>query len=112
MTAISIDFSGTSPVSGYGINVPLTYTDAYASFGVRCIVGGDIPNNWGSLDPIRVDATGRGGPSILNAPHPCGVAARHVIGQMLPDVVLGLPRTGHPRRHAGQRARRACGIRR
>ncbi len=83
---ISIDFSGTSPVSGYGINVPLTYTDAYASFGVRCIVGGDIPNNWGSLDPIRVDAPAG---SILNAPHPCGVAARHVIGQMLPDVVLG-----------------------
>ena len=27
--------------------------------------------------------------SILNAPHPCAVTARHVIGQMLPDVVLG-----------------------
>ncbi|MEQ8750299.1 MAG: hydantoinase B/oxoprolinase family protein, partial [Amphiplicatus sp.] len=27
--------------------------------------------------------------SILNAPRPCAVSARHVIGQMLPDVVLG-----------------------
>ena len=35
---ISIDFSGTSPRSSKGINVPLNYTDAYASFGVRCLV--------------------------------------------------------------------------
>jgi len=27
--------------------------------------------------------------SILNAPPPCAVATRHVIGQMLPDVMLG-----------------------
>lgn len=83
---IDVDFEGTSSVSRYGINVPVTYTEAYASFGVRCLVGGAIPNNRGSLEPVRVTAP-RG--SILNAPHPCAVAARHVIGQMLPDVVLG-----------------------
>jgi N-methylhydantoinase B len=27
--------------------------------------------------------------SILNAPRPCAVTARHVVGQMLPDVVFG-----------------------
>jgi len=83
---IAIDFSGTSPVSSYGINVPLTYTQAYASFGVRCIVGSDIPNNAGSLAPIVVTAPEG---SIVNAPPPCAVSARHIIGQMLPDVVLG-----------------------
>ncbi|MCP5149528.1 MAG: hydantoinase B/oxoprolinase family protein [Ectothiorhodospiraceae bacterium] len=83
---IDVDFDGTSPVSSYGINVPLTYTQAYASFGVRCVVGPTVPNNAGSLSAVRVTAP-RG--SILNAPHPCAVAARHVIGQMLPDVVLG-----------------------
>jgi N-methylhydantoinase B len=83
---IAIDFTGSSPVSTYGINVPLTYTQAYASFGVRCIVGSDVPNNAGSLAPIVVSAP-KG--SILNAPPPCAVSARHVIGQMLPDVVLG-----------------------
>lgn len=83
---ITVDFDGTSGVSGYGINVPLTYTQAYASFGVRCIVGGQIPNNHGSLQPVHVSAPEG---SILNAPHPCAVAARHVVGQMLPDVVLG-----------------------
>ncbi len=85
-SGIDIDFDGTSGVSRYGINVPISYTEAYASFGVRCLVGGSIPNNRGSLDPVRVTAP-QG--SILNAPHPCAVAARHVIGQMLPDVVFG-----------------------
>ncbi len=83
---IEVDFAGTSPVSTYGINVPLTYTQAYASFGVRCVVGPKIPNNAGSLSAVRVTAPEG---CVLNAPHPCAVTARHVIGQMLPDVVLG-----------------------
>ncbi len=83
---IRIDFDGTSPMSSRGINVPLTYTRAYASFGVRCVVGSEVPNNAGSLSTISVGAPSG---SILNAPPPAAVAARHAIGQMLPDVVLG-----------------------
>ena len=83
---IDVDFSGTSPVSPFGINVPITYTQAYASFGVRCVVGSRVPNNAGSLAPVRVTAPEG---CILNAPRPCAVSVRHVIGQMLPDVVLG-----------------------
>jgi len=83
---IGVDFEGTSAVSPFGINVPLSYTQAYASFGVRCVIASAIPNNAGSLDPIRVSAPGG---CILNAPRPHAVAVRHVIGQMLPDVVLG-----------------------
>ena len=83
---IDVDFDGTSPVCAHGINVPLTYTQAYASFGVRCVVGNDVPNNAGSLGVVRVTAPAG---SILNAPRPAAVSARHAIGQMLPDVVLG-----------------------
>ncbi len=83
---IDIDFTGTSGISEYGINVPVTYTEAYASFGVRCVVGSTIPNNSGSLGPVRVTAPEG---SLLNAPFPCAVAARHAVGQMLPDVMLG-----------------------
>ena len=83
---INVTFDGTSKVSGHGINVPLTYTQAYASFGVRCVIGNDIPNNAGSLGVVRVTAPEG---SILNAPRPAAVSARHAIGQMLPDVVLG-----------------------
>ena len=85
-SGIDVDFSGTSPVCGHGINVLLTYTQAYASFGVRCVVGNDVPNNAGSLGVVRVTAPEG---CILNAPRPAAVSARHVIGQMLPDVVLG-----------------------
>ncbi len=83
---IDVDFAGTSPISPFGINVPITYTQAYASFGIRCLVGPGVPNNAGSLAPIRVTAPEG---CILNAPRPCAVSTRHVVGQMLPDVVLG-----------------------
>ncbi|MDA1075129.1 MAG: hydantoinase B/oxoprolinase family protein [Proteobacteria bacterium] len=81
-----VDFAGSSAASGFGVNVPLAYTEAYASFGVRCIVGNDIPNNAGSLSTVKVTAPAG---CILNAIPPSAVSARHAIGQMLPDVVLG-----------------------
>ena len=83
---IDVDFDGTSATCAHGINVPLTYTQAYASFGARCVIGNDIPNNAGSLGVIRVTAPEG---CILNAQRPAAVSARHAIGQMLPDVVLG-----------------------
>ena len=83
---IEVDFAGTSPVCEHGVNVPLTYTQAYASFGVRCVIGNDVPNNAGSLGVVRVTAPEG---CILNAPRPAAVSARHAVGQMLPDVVLG-----------------------
>ncbi len=83
---IGVNWSGTSGTSSHGINVPLTYAQAYTSFGVRCVIGNDIPNNAGSLGVVQVTAPAG---CILNAPRPSAVSARHAIGQMLPDVVLG-----------------------
>src|SRR5258708_38473551 len=62
------------------------YTEAYGSLGVKCIVAPKVPNNEGSLSVIRVTAPED---SILNARKPAPVAARHVTGQMLPDVMFG-----------------------
>ena len=83
---IHVDYTGTSPVSSHGINVVLNYTKAYTCFGVKCAVAPDIPNNYGSLLPITFSAPEG---CILNAPRPCAVAARHIIGHLLPDTVLG-----------------------
>ena len=83
---IHVDYTGTSPVSSHGINVVLNYTKAYTCFGVKCAVAPDIPNNYGSLLPITFSAPEG---CILNAPRPCAVAARHMIGHLLPDTVLG-----------------------
>lgn len=85
-SGIDVDFTGTGPQSQWGINVPMNYTDAYTSFGVRCIVGPSIPNNAGSLEVVRVSAPEG---CILNAAHPAAVNVRHVIGQMLPDTIFG-----------------------
>ena len=83
---ILVDFTGSSGVSEFGINCPLCYTEAYTSFGVKCVVGAAIPNNAGTLDAIRVTAPEN---TIVNALHPCAVVARASIGHMLPDVVFG-----------------------
>ena len=83
---IHVDYDGTSPMSRYGVNVPMAYTTAYTSFGLGCAIAPGVPNNAGSLSAFRVTAPVR---SILNAPYPAAVCARHLIGQQLPDVVFG-----------------------
>jgi N-methylhydantoinase B len=92
---VLVDFAGTSASIARGINVPKAYTDAYTSFGIRCLVGANVPNNSGSLAPIRVVAPED---SIVNALPPAAVAARAAIGQMLPDLVFGALRQARPDR--------------
>ena len=83
---IAVDYEGTSNMSRYGVNVPITYTAAYTCFGLSCALALEVPNNAGSLAPYRVSAPEG---SILNALYPAAVSVRHIIGQMLPDVVFG-----------------------
>ena len=84
--AIEVDFAGTSGLSQRGINVPPAYTRAYACFGIKVVVAPEIPNNWASLAPFRM-VIPEG--CILNAPRPYPVSVRHVIGHLLPDLVMG-----------------------
>lgn len=83
---IAIDYGGTSPVSRYGINCPMCYTDAYTSFGVKCLVAPHLRNNAAVLARVRITAPDN---CIVNAPYPAPVTARAVLGQMLPDAVFG-----------------------
>ena len=83
---VLLDFTGTAGCTNKGINVPLNYAAAYSVFALRCLIGPDIPNNAGSLDPFRVTAP-KG--CILNAQPPAPVAMRHTLGQMTPDLVFG-----------------------
>ena len=85
-TGVHVDLSGSSAAVRQGINVPLNYAAAYAAFGIRCVIGSAIPNNSGSLMPVTIVAPEG---SILNAVKPMPVGARHVVGQMLPDLVFG-----------------------
>ncbi len=83
---IHVDFAGSAPASKFGINLVMNYTVAYSAFGIRAAVAPDIPNNAGSLEPIVISAPEG---SILNVQRPAPVSARHIIGQSLPDLVLG-----------------------
>ncbi|MEP3277983.1 MAG: hydantoinase B/oxoprolinase family protein [Stappiaceae bacterium] len=83
---IDVDLAGSSPVLDRGINCPLNYSAAYAAFGIRALLTPDIPNNQASLNAISITA-----PSglVVSAERPSPVTARHVIGQALPDLMLG-----------------------
>lgn len=83
---LTVDFAGTAPCTNKGINVPLNYAAAYSVFALRCIIGSEVPNNAGSLEPFRIKAP-KG--CILNAQPPAPVAMRHTLGQMTPDLVYG-----------------------
>jgi len=83
---IKADFDGTSGMSRFGVNVPEVYTRAYACYGLKCAIAPDVPNNTGSLEPFEITAPEG---CILAARRPAPVSVRHVLGHLVPDVVLG-----------------------
>jgi N-methylhydantoinase B len=83
---ITIDFSGSSPASIFGINSPRTYTHAYSVFGLKAVIAPHVPNNIGSLSCFDL-VTEPG--TCVDPIRPSPVTARHVIGQMLADAVFG-----------------------
>jgi N-methylhydantoinase B len=92
---IEVDYAGTSGLSSRGINVPPAYCRAYSCFGIKCVVAPEIPNNWASLAPFRMKIPEG---CILNAPHPYPVSVRHVIGHLLPDLMMGCLHQAVPER--------------
>ncbi|MEN8875438.1 MAG: hydantoinase B/oxoprolinase family protein, partial [Pacificibacter sp.] len=83
---IKADFDGTSGMSRFGVNVPEVYTRAYACYGLKCAIAAEVPNNTGSLEPFEITAPEG---CILAARRPAPVSVRHVLGHLVPDVVLG-----------------------
>ncbi|MEM9966694.1 MAG: hydantoinase B/oxoprolinase family protein [Pseudomonadota bacterium] len=83
---LNADFEGTSGMSKFGVNVPEVYTRAYACYALKCAIAPQVPNNTASLAPFEISAPAG---SILAAKRPAPVSVRHVIGHLVPDVVLG-----------------------
>lgn len=102
-----IDYAGSSLQSSRGINVVLNYTQAYTTYGVKCVVSPEVPNNEGSFRPLHITAPEG---SILNAQHPAPVAARHVVGHFLPHVVAGALREALPERVMAEGSANIWGI--
>ncbi|MGX9356751.1 hydantoinase B/oxoprolinase family protein [Roseobacteraceae bacterium S113] len=83
---LTADFAGTSGMSKFGVNCPEVYTRAYACYGLKCAIAPQVPNNTGSLEPFKITAPEG---CILAAKRPAPVSVRHVMGHLVPDVVLG-----------------------
>lgn len=84
--SLKADFAGTSGMSRFGVNCPEVYTRAYACYGLKCAIAPQVPNNTGSLEPFEITAPEG---CILAAKRPAPVSVRHVLGHLVPDVVLG-----------------------
>ena len=80
------DFTGTSPLSQFGINVPIVYAQAYFTYGMLVALAPELPNNYASLAPFTVSAPDG---VILNAKEPDPVSVRHVLGHFVTDLCLG-----------------------
>jgi N-methylhydantoinase B len=83
---LTVDFAGSSGAVNMGVNVCLNYTRAYTTYGLKCAISPEVPNNEGSFRPITVVAPEG---SILNARFPAAVAGRHLVGHFLPSAVMG-----------------------
>jgi N-methylhydantoinase B len=80
------DFSGSSGTVPAAINVPLCYTRAMTCHAIKCLTTPRIPNNEGSVRPIR--ATAPEG-SILNPLPPAPTGGRHIVGHFVNPLIYG-----------------------
>ena len=83
---VRVDYEGTSPQVSKALNVVPTYTYAYTSYALKCLLCPELPNNEGCFIPIEVTAPEG---SILNPRFPASVGARALTGHLLPEAVMG-----------------------
>jgi N-methylhydantoinase B len=82
-----VDFTGSAPQQKGSINAVYAITLSAVYYVFRCLLGLDVPNNAGCLEPIRVIAPPG---SVVNAKPPAPVAGGNVeTSQRIVDVLLG-----------------------
>jgi len=81
---IHVDLTGSSPQVDWGGNVVYNFTFAYAHMAIKSIFDPEIPNNDGSVAPIRLTAPEG---TVVNCRFPAAVAARMQIGHFMTEIV-------------------------
>jgi N-methylhydantoinase B len=84
--SVDVDFDGTSGPVRAGVNVPFCYTNAMTLHAIKSLTLPSIPNNEGSVKPIR--ATAPVG-CILNAQPPYPTGGRHAMGHFVTPLIYG-----------------------
>ena len=84
--SVELDFTGTSGCVRAAVNVPFCYTNAMALHAIKSLILPNIPNNAGSVAPIKVFAPPG---CILNAQPPFATGGRHAMGHFVTPLVYG-----------------------
>lgn len=82
---ISVDYSGSSLQSEFGINESYNHTYAYTLCPFKCMLCPEIPNNAGFTRLFSVIAPEG---TIVNSRHPAAVGARQLVGHLLQAAVF------------------------
>ncbi|RPI86531.1 MAG: hydantoinase B/oxoprolinase family protein [Chloroflexi bacterium] len=91
-----VDFTGSAPQQQGSVNAVYAITLSAVYYVFRCLIGLDVPNNSGCLEPIEVIAPPG---SVVNAQPPAAVSAGNVeTSQRIVDVLLGALAKAAPRR--------------
>ncbi len=93
--SVEIDFDGTSGCVRAGVNVPFCYTNAMGLHAIKSLTLPSIPNNEGSVAPIKVSAPIG---SILNAQPPFPTGGRHAMGHFVTPLIYGALAMAAPER--------------
>lgn len=93
--SVDVDFDGTSGPVRAGVNVPFCYTNAMTLHAIKSLTLPSIPNNEGSVAPIRAKAP-QG--CILNVLPPYPTGGRHAMGHFVTPLIYGALAEAAPER--------------
>ncbi len=83
---LAVDFTGTSGQIEHPVNSPLTFTQAYSCYAIKCALDPGTPINDGAFRPITIAAPEG---SLVNPRRPAPVWGRHLSGHYMPPAIYG-----------------------
>lgn len=83
---LTVDFTGTSDQIEHPVNSPLTFTQAYSCYAIKCALDPGTPINDGAFRPITIAAPEG---SLVNPRRPAPVWGRHLSGHYMPPAIYG-----------------------
>ena len=83
---LEVDLTGSSPQVDAAINSVYPFTYAYCAYTLRVMLLPNLPQNGGSLRPVRVVAPVG---SVFNAARPAPTMSRAVVGHTVSDLIFG-----------------------
>ena len=83
---VTADFAGSAPQVDKAINCAMCYTYAMTAYAVKCAAAPNLPNNDGSIRPIKAVAPEG---CILNPQFPASGGSRALIGHFVPSLIFG-----------------------